>query len=68
LSGRLTAERQATVRAEAAGTLQRVEAEPGQRVREGEVLARVEDSPCATSALGALVGDVAEKRTRGGEA
>jgi RND family efflux transporter MFP subunit len=53
LSGRLTAERQATVRAEAAGTLQRVEAEPGQRVREGQVLARIEDSAVRDQLLSA---------------
>jgi RND family efflux transporter MFP subunit len=53
LSGRLTAERQATVRAEAAGTLQRVEAEPGQRVREGQVLARIEDSAVRNQLLSA---------------
>jgi membrane fusion protein, multidrug efflux system len=43
ISGTLTAEREATVRAEVAGSVLQVTAEVGQVVRQGAVLARIED-------------------------
>ena len=49
LTGTLTAERQASVRAQIAGSVLSVTAEPGQAVRKGEVLARL-DSASLTEA------------------
>jgi len=43
ISGTLTAEREATVRAEVAGSILQVSAEEGQAVRQGAALARIED-------------------------
>ncbi|HET9209679.1 MAG TPA: efflux RND transporter periplasmic adaptor subunit [Thermoanaerobaculia bacterium] len=49
LTGTLTAERQASVRAQIAGSVLTVTAEPGQAVRKGQVLARL-DSAALTEA------------------
>jgi len=49
LTGTLTAERQASVRAQIAGSILTVTAEPGQAVRKGQVLARL-DSASLTDA------------------
>jgi RND family efflux transporter MFP subunit len=45
VSGTLRARREATVRAEVAGTVQAVLAEPGEPVRKGQVLLRIDDGP-----------------------
>jgi RND family efflux transporter MFP subunit len=53
LSGSLTPERSATLRAQAGGTVTNVYAEAGQSVRSGQVLARVEANGVAEQAVSA---------------
>ena len=53
LSGAIEAERVATVRAEVPGAVLETMAEPGQRVAEGAVLARLDDSAIRDQALSA---------------
>jgi multidrug efflux pump subunit AcrA (membrane-fusion protein) len=47
ISGNLTPEEQATVRAEIGGAVLQTLAEQGDRVNKGTVLARIDDSTCA---------------------
>ncbi len=56
VSGALTPERQADVRAEVAGTVLETFAEPGQRVKHGAVLARIDDRAVRDSYLSAKAG------------
>jgi RND family efflux transporter MFP subunit len=53
ISGTLAAEREATVRAEVSGTLLETMADKGQRVSQGAVLARIEDSSLRESMISA---------------
>lgn len=53
ISGSLQPERQATIRAEAAGTVVSALVEPGQRVSRGQVLARIETSGLAEQSISA---------------
>ena len=53
LSGTLEAERQAAVRAEIGGTVLDVAVDEGERVRQGELLARIEDSTVRDAQLSA---------------
>lgn len=56
LSGNLSAEREAQVRAQAAGTVVQVFAEKGQRVSAGQVLARIDDASLADAVTSARSG------------
>ncbi len=53
LSGTLTPEREAQVRAEAAGSVLRIDVEPGQQVSDGASLARIEDDAVSDAVLSA---------------
>jgi len=53
ISGTLTAEREATVRAEASGSVLSLTIEEGKPVRQGQVLARIEDQPLRDALLSA---------------
>jgi len=53
ISGSLQPERQATIRAEASGTVTAALVEPGQRVSRGQALARIETSGLAEQAISA---------------
>ncbi|HEY0972273.1 MAG TPA: hypothetical protein VGE02_14990, partial [Gemmatimonadales bacterium] len=53
LSGTLTPEREAQVRAEAAGSVLRIDVEPGQQVAGGASLARIEDDAVSDAVLSA---------------
>ncbi len=61
ISGTLRAKREAAIRAEVGGTLLEVLAEAGQRVKEGQVLARVDDASLQQSLLAARSGVSAAK-------
>jgi RND family efflux transporter MFP subunit len=56
LSGTLTALRQATVRAQLAGSVLEIYAEPGQTVRAGQTLARLDTSALSDAATSARAG------------
>ncbi len=56
ISGSLQPERQATIRAEASGTVTAALVEPGQRVTRGQALARIETSGLAEQAISARSG------------
>lgn len=56
ISGSLQPERQATIRAEASGTIIAALVEPGQRVSRGQALARIETSGLAEQAISARSG------------
>ncbi|MGZ8414541.1 MAG: efflux RND transporter periplasmic adaptor subunit [Gemmatirosa sp.] len=56
ISGSLQPERQATIRAEASGTVTAALVEPGQRVSRGQALARIETSGLAEQAVSARAG------------
>jgi RND family efflux transporter MFP subunit len=56
ISGTLTAENEAQVRAEAGGTVMGVYAEPGQSVRKGQLLARIEGSAAQQALISAQQG------------
>jgi RND family efflux transporter MFP subunit len=61
LSGTLRARREASIRAEVGGAVLEVLAEVGERVREGRVLARVDDAALQDSLLAARSGVAAAK-------
>jgi RND family efflux transporter MFP subunit len=63
ISGSLEPERQATIRAEAAGTVTAALVEPGQRVARGQALARIETSGLAEQAVSARAGVAAAELT-----
>ncbi len=67
LTGTLTAERQASVRAQIAGSVLAVTAEPGQAVRQGQVLARL-DSASLTDAYNSARSAVTSARNNAGVA
>lgn len=53
ISGALTAARQATLRAEVAGVVTRTMVEPGESVKEGQILLRLDDSAISDAVLSA---------------
>lgn len=61
ISGTLRAKREAAIRAEVGGTLLEVLADAGQRVKDGQVLARIDDAALQQSLLAARSGVVAAK-------
>ncbi len=67
LTGTLTAERQASVRAQIAGSVLAVTAEPGQAVRQGQVLARL-DSAALTDTYNSARSAVTSARNNAGVA
>jgi RND family efflux transporter MFP subunit len=61
ISGTLRAKREAAIRAEMGGTLLEVRAEAGQRVKEGQLLARIDDASLQQAFLAARSGAAAAK-------
>lgn len=61
ISGTLRAKREAAIRAEIGGTLLEVLAEAGQRVKDGQLLARIDDASLQQSLLAARSGVAAAK-------